>query len=71
LAREFAAEHPEWDDEKLFQEARRWNSAFMQHITAKEVFYFHILEKFYTILCSIFLLYWENHYHLIVDIKMM
>lgn len=38
LAREFAAAFPQWDDEKLFQEARRWNIAFMQQITANEVF---------------------------------
>jgi hypothetical protein len=38
LARELAAAFPQWDDEKLFQEARRWNIAFMQQITANEVF---------------------------------
>jgi len=30
-------QHPEWDGEKLFQEARKWNIAFMQNIFLNEV----------------------------------
>ncbi len=30
LAGELAKQHPEWDDETLFQEARKWNIAYMQ-----------------------------------------
>jgi hypothetical protein len=35
-ARKFAAEHPEWDDEKLFQEARKLTIAIYQHIIYDE-----------------------------------
>ena len=27
------AEHPEWDDERTFQEARKWTTAHYQHTT--------------------------------------
>ena len=30
LARKLSAEHPDWNDEKVFQEAKRWNIAFYQ-----------------------------------------
>eukprot|EP00803_Ostreobium_quekettii_P005302 evm.model.scf_802.7 EVM.evm.TU.scf_802.7 scf_802:5635-9335(+) len=32
LAAEFKSEHQEWDDERVFQEARKWNVAQMQAI---------------------------------------
>lgn len=46
LANEFHLEHPDWDDEKLFQEARRWVIAFMQHITVSEVIFSFEKEPF-------------------------
>ena len=36
LAQQYAAANPDWDDETLFQEARRWNVATMQRITDRE-----------------------------------
>ncbi|KXZ47136.1 hypothetical protein GPECTOR_37g141 [Gonium pectorale] len=32
LAEELAREHPDWDDEALFQEARKWNIALQQRV---------------------------------------
>jgi hypothetical protein len=36
LCGELGEKHPEWDQEKLFQEARKWNIAYMQRITFSE-----------------------------------
>jgi Animal haem peroxidase/7 transmembrane sweet-taste receptor of 3 GCPR/DOMON domain len=36
LAGELAAEHPDWSDEQLFQETRRWLIAFIQSITMRQ-----------------------------------
>ncbi|MCC6273919.1 MAG: peroxidase family protein [Deltaproteobacteria bacterium] len=36
LAAELQEKHPDWDDERLYQEARRWVGAFLQSITFHE-----------------------------------
>lgn len=36
LAVELQERHPDWDDERLYQEARRWVGAFLQSITFHE-----------------------------------
>eukprot|EP01098_Paradermamoeba_levis_P008332 TRINITY_DN345_c0_g2_i1.p1 TRINITY_DN345_c0_g2~~TRINITY_DN345_c0_g2_i1.p1 ORF type:complete len:334 (-),score=88.80 TRINITY_DN345_c0_g2_i1:7-1008(-) len=36
LCDELKVKHPEWDDDTLFQEARRWNVAFYQKISTRE-----------------------------------
>ena len=36
LAEKFAIDHPEWDSEKIYQEAKKWNSAFFQSIVYNE-----------------------------------
>lgn len=36
LAEAFHARHPDWDDERLYQETRRWVGALMQSITFHE-----------------------------------
>jgi plastocyanin len=36
LAKEFAIAHPDWSDEQLYQESRRWVVAFWQKIVTRE-----------------------------------
>ncbi|MBP5977973.1 hypothetical protein HW132_36085 [Brasilonema sp. CT11] len=36
MADKFAKDHPEWDGERIYQEARRWVGAFCQAITFNE-----------------------------------
>ena len=36
LANKLAAQHPDWDDEKIYQEAKKWNSGFLQSIVYNE-----------------------------------
>jgi hypothetical protein len=36
LADKFAQDHPDWDGERIYQEARRWIGAFCQAITFNE-----------------------------------
>jgi hypothetical protein len=36
LADKLAFDNPDWDDEKIYQEAKKWNSAFLQSIVFNE-----------------------------------
>lgn len=44
LAHQFRNANPSWTDEQIFQEARKWVIAFIQHITINEV---NILSNFF------------------------